>query len=371
MKKLKILLFPQYTDQSIPLRTEIAEIFGRYLSKRHDIISVIKTKSNNKHFFWNNIEFYNLPNVNFIKTLNRLVKTHDFDIVYARDSLFLLLLGYILKKRFKIHLIFNVVNPVGYLTELYHKWYHPRWIGGLIVNTLLLKLMKKADLILPTSEWMGKYLISQGIDANKIYTFHNGANLDFFRLKRDMKKEYDLIYIGTMAKVRRLEILINAMKIVVKKFKDASLIMVGDGDGLEHLKNLTKEFDIENNITFTGKVPYEEIPGLISKASIGLSPVPPIYMYKVSSPLKTFEYMSCSIPIIANRGIPSHIKTMRESKAGILVDYTPESFAKAMIKLISSPNIALEMGNAGRKWVETYRSYEQLALNLEERIINL
>ncbi|MFX1258530.1 MAG: glycosyltransferase, partial [Promethearchaeota archaeon] len=354
------------------LRTQLAEIFGKYLSKRHQIISIMKSNSKKKHFYWEGIEFYNLSIFNFIKKIFQLLKKEKFDLVFARDDLSLLLMGFFIKKVYRIPLIFQFTIPIKFITALEFKWYHPINIGGMIKHTLLLKFMKKADLILPISEWMGKYLASNGIDYKKIYNFPDGANPNLFRVY-----EYPLsvknplfIYIGALGKIRRLDVLIEAMNIVVKKFESAQLFLVGTGDNIIFLKSLTRKLELEKNISFTGLVPYYEVPRYIGKSHIALSPIAPYYHYKLSSPLKLFEYLSCSRPVIANKEIPAHLKIIKESQAGVLVDFNPESFAKAMINLFKNLKKAIEMGINGRKWVEKNRTYEKQAIQLEKKMFD-
>ena len=94
-----------------------------------------------------------------------------------------------------------------------------------------------------------------------------------------------------------------------------------------------------------------------------------MYHYKLASPLKLFEYMSCSRPVIANKEIPAHIAPLSESNSGLLVEFKPESFSKAMINIFENPEKAKLMGLNGRKWVEQNRTYEKLALALEKKIL--
>jgi len=371
-RKLNIVLFPQFTNQSIPMRTQTAEIFGNYLSNKHRIVSIMKSNTHKQIFEWNNITFYNLPFIKFLKKIIELLKKKEFDFLYLRDSFFLLIIAYLIKKKHRIPISIHQINSIKHLAELFHKWYHPKALGGVIVNALHLKLLKKVDLVLPTSEWMGKYLISQGVPADRIYPLPNGANLDFYQLflEANYIKKFDFIYIGTLAKVRKLEILIEAMKIVSEKYKNASLIMVGTGNDLPNLKALVKSLDLGKNIIFKGQVPYEDVPKYICQSYIGLSPVPPIYMYKVSSPLKMFEYWGCKLPVIANRGIPSHVKAIDQSKGGLLVDYNSQSFASAMMRLKDDATMIKKFGENGRRWVEKNRTYEKLAYDFENEVIS-
>lgn len=370
---MKVLLFSHRSNQNIPLRTALAEVFGKYLSHKHTIISIQVKKSTNKHFFWKRIEFYILPLFKFIKKTFSLLKSHKFDAIFIRNDLLLYLFGYLMKKIYGIPLIYQFTIPYKFLIRDIYKWYHPKNFAGIIIHTLLIKVMKNADLILPISYWMGKYLISQGICPSNVHIFPDGANLNLFKDKEYpiSSKNPKFIYSGDMGIRRKLEFLIEAFKIVVEKYKIAHLFMVGDGTEIERLKKIIEELNLEKNITFTGLVPYEKVPDYIANVHIALSPIPPTYSFKLSSPLKLFEYMSCSRPVIANKEIPAHTKAIKESKGGLLVNYKIEAFAEAMIKLFQNPKESKDMGVRGRIWVENKRSYKKLALDLEKKILKI
>lgn len=372
-KKLRIILLTDPSNQKFPLRTEIAEVFGKYLSQKHQFISMHMKKSVKQHFFWNGIEFYLLPPYNFFKRTFQLLRSHKFDAIFTRNHPFLLLFGWILKIIYGIPLIFHFTVPYRFITVEVYKWYHPKYLVGIFFHILILKIMKYTNLILPTSEWMEKYLISQKINPNKLFVFPNGTNLSLFKPKKYLSslKNPKFIYIGIIDKRRKLDILIYAMKIVTETIKNAHLLMVGKGTAIENLKKITIKLNLEKNITFIGLVPYKKVPDYISNTHIALCPLPPNYCYKLSTPLKLFEYMSCSRPVIANKEIPTHLKTIKESKSGLLVDYTPESFAKAMLKLCQNPEKSKVMGINGRKWVEKNRSYKKLASDFEKRIFKI
>jgi glycosyltransferase involved in cell wall biosynthesis len=50
-----------------------------------------------------------------------------------------------------------------------------------------------------------------------------------------------------------------------------------------------------------------------------------------------------------------------ESGAGICVPWEENAFADAIVKLLSYPEIAEEMGHKGRRYVEKHRDYEAIA----------
>ena len=70
-------------------------------------------------------------------------------------------------------------------------------------------------------------------------------------------------------------------------------------------------------------------------------------------------------PVVANQEIPDHKMVLEQSGGGILVSFTAEAFANAIIELIDDPERAAERGRRGREWISNNRTYEILARELE------
>ena len=69
-------------------------------------------------------------------------------------------------------------------------------------------------------------------------------------------------------------------------------------------------------------------------------------------------------PVVANDH-PEQRKVIQESNAGICVPYDVKAFSDAIIELISSPNVCVSMGLAGREYVIKKRTYRSIANQVE------
>ena len=128
---------------------------------------------------------------------------------------------------------------------------------------------------------------------------------------------------------------------------------------------------IDRDVIFVGQIPQDEVPSFIMASDIGISPVPPFSFYKMSSPIKMFEYMALAKPVIANEEIPEHKDVLERSSGGILVNYEPNSFANAIIELLDDPKRACELGQNGQDWIMKNRTYDLMAKDLEIVLLNL
>lgn len=318
-----------------------------------------------------------------LRLILRVIREGEYDLLFVREDTVDGLVGTYIKKKYKIPLVYEFVNPFDMEREAYKieakkllfLWY----LWAKIKALLKIYIMRKADLILPTTRWFEKGLAKKGIPGLKLMPFPNGVDIKSFvnkdgndiREKCHLGDSKVLIYLGVMGKVRKLEVLIRAFSIIKEARGNVKLLMVGDGTGRGDLEKLAAETGVENDVIFTGQVPQSEVPNFIAAADIGVSIVPPLAFYRVSSPIKMLEYMAMAKPVVANEEILEHKEVLEQSRGGILVSYTPDAFANAIIKSLDNPDAAAGMGRRGKEWVVKNRSFEVLARRLEEQYIHL
>lgn len=366
------------------------------------VLSSEDSRTTQQHFF-NKVTIYASPYVRYLseasllgKALNRVPATFrkmclalrvfregKYDLLFVREDTFDGLVGTYIKRKYKIPFVYELTDPLdqeweGYKIEARKPlflWYLTAKIKAL----LRVYIMKKADLILITTRWFEEGLVEKGIPKSKLMSFPNGVDIESFINKegKDIRERYHLgnskviIYLGVMGKMRKLDVIIRALAKVIGGRENVKLLMVGDGTGREDLENLAADLEIKDDVIFTGQVHQSEVPNFIAAADIGVSPVPPLSFYRVSSPIKTLEYMAMAKPVVANEEIFEHREVIEQSGGGILVPFTTEAFARAMIELLDNVAKAEEMGQRGKEWVVKNRSYEMLARRLEERYTQL
>ena len=400
-KKLNIcLLLPTPFDSNMPARPEITEIYGKYHpSFGHKIIWITPSGKKEKKLrerFFKGVKIYAIPNslaqslplkiFNFIsyyikeyRLLTNIFKEEQFDIIQVRNDVFGALLAVHIKRKYKIPFVFQYSFPKGvYKVQKPEKAYSLYF--GKFESYVTKYILRKADLIFPISKWMESELIKESIPKSKMMPLPLGVNPELFSPKKDgmkVREKYDLnsaeviLYVGTMDKLRELDIIIHAFLEVKEHRNNVKLLMVGEGNDRTILEELASRFGIRNDVIFTGQVPYFNVPYFIAASDICLCPVPPLSVYKVSSPTKMFEYMACGKPVVANEEIPEQKEVIEESGGGVLVKFEAESFANGIIELLGEPEKAKEMGRKGHNWVIKNRSYENMAREVEKKYYEL
>ena len=126
--------------------------------------------------------------------------------------------------------------------------------------------------------------------------------LKFASVDRQWPKEgmpIHLIYVGVLHYERNLTSLCQAVQRANSEGMPFILTLVGDGTERTELERLATASS--GRIRWVPPVPHEEIPVRLGQAHIGVLPFPDEEKFRVSSPIKLFEYMAAGLPVLATR----------------------------------------------------------------------
>lgn len=227
-------------------------------------------------------------------------------------------------------------------------------------------LMHRADHVFVQSEQMKRDVSAYGVPMEKMTAVPMGVPPSLLDWQASNPTEVvpgRVVYVGTMARVRRLETLIEAFAQVVAQRPDASLIMVGDGDlptERTFLEQEAERLGIADKIRFTGFIPMEEAWRYAASAQVCVSPFYPTFVLRSTSPTKLNEYFALGRPVVANDH-PEQSAAINDSGAGLCVRWGAADFAGAILRLLNNPQEAEAMAAKGPAWVRVNRSYDSIA----------
>ncbi|MCK4358649.1 MAG: glycosyltransferase [Candidatus Cloacimonetes bacterium] len=176
-------------------------------------------------------------------------------------------------------------------------------------------------------------------------------------------KQNKIVYVGNwIQKERGVMELLQTIKILKNNGFNIELHIIGKifrNSNLEDtLNNFIKENKLANQIIFYGWLDYYKLFSLIEGAIAGIVCLHPIKNFVNSYPTKIFEYMLCSVPVIASN-FPLWRKIVETNDCGICVNpLKPKEMSHAIEFLINNPNVAQRMGRNGRKAVEKHYNWK-------------
>jgi glycosyltransferase involved in cell wall biosynthesis len=280
------------------------------------------------------------------------------------DNVFLVALPF---KLFGVKYIFDHhdANPELYLSKFEREDFLYK------VQVWLEKLTYRfSDVVMATNNSYRELAVTRGRrDLEDAFVVRNGPDLAKFRAvpaNPGLKygKPYLVGYVGTMSMQEGLEILLEAAALLKKSGRrDIHFTCVGGGPGLETLRKLVKEMELEDTVNFTGRVPGELLREVLSTADICVNPDKPCRMNDISTMIKIMEYMALSKPIVQ-----FDLKEGRFSagESSVYCDNNDpvNSMAERISWLLAHPEERRVMGEFGRKRVVESLAWEHSVMSL-------
>lgn len=179
--------------------------------------------------------------------------------------------------------------------------------------------------------------------------------------------QFTVFVSGTHSKQRNCENIVNAFKIVVKRFPDVKLIFIGRYHPVSFknkLSELIKNLGLTENVFLNDMVPWEENFKRLSTGHIGLVFYEDNLNNRVTIPNRLFEYMYCNLAVIGD-AYPEIINIIKETKCGLIADSNNiKTISEKIIYLIENPDIMQIMSENGKKAVMNKYNYEFILENL-------
>ncbi len=151
------------------------------------------------------------------------------------------------------------------------------------------------------------------------------------------------LYTGTFEAYQGLEMLIEAVALLVKHRPDARVLVVGGEPAqVEQAKARAASSGAAAAMIFTGQQPAKEIPGFVQAADVLVSP----RIRGTNTPLKIYSYLRSGKPIVATN-LLTHTQVLTPEIA-VLVDPAPGPFGEAMLELLENPARRAQLSSAAR-----------------------
>jgi glycosyltransferase involved in cell wall biosynthesis len=172
-------------------------------------------------------------------------------------------------------------------------------------------------------------------------------------------------YVGVTGYQDGVDYLLRALKHLAYDLgrTDFLCVIVGSGDALNSLKQLTEELAIGPYVRFTGWVAdANQVTCYLASADICVAPEPSNPYNDRSTVIKITEYMAMARPIVAFN-LPEHRFTAQD--AALYVTPNDElAYAKALAQLMDDPERRRVMGDCGRQRMERELSWKHSQTHL-------
>jgi len=231
------------------------------------------------------------------------------------------------------------------------------------------RLFAAADQVLLINEHLRDYAISMRANPDHAQVLRTGVDLQRFRpyqhepqIRAELgisPSDFVLFFMGwiySFSGVREVAITLRDAPPNIR------LLVVGDGDDYPALCEM-QAAGLGDRLILTGRVPYDQIPRLLSAADVCLLPFHTVPATEHIVPIKLYEYMAAGKPVIATP-LPGVQRDVGDQNG---VVYAPAH--QQIEKALGIRNQAEELGRLARHFVETYCDWNTITDEFEQILI--
>lgn len=278
-----------------------------------------------------------------------------FDVIHACNPPDLIFLVGSVFKLFGKKFIFDHhdINP-----ELYEAKFGRRDLFYKLMVAAERLTFQTADVSIATNESYKRIAIERGgMTPDRVFVVRSGPKLDRLRIVPPVDalrngRDHLVGYVGVMGKQEGIDLLLEAVRYILFDLKrsDIQFGIVGGGTSLDEMKALSTTMGVAPFVTFTGRVPDDELLAMLSTADVCVNPDVANAMNDASTMNKIMEYMALGKPIVQFDLTEGRFSARGSSLYAEKND--PHDLGRKIVALIDDPARRAAMGAIGRARIE-------------------
>jgi glycogen(starch) synthase len=227
--------------------------------------------------------------------------------------------------------------------------------------------VKNADAVTVICEGLRKDLADRGIESGKITVIPNAVDIDKFsvggradsalKMKLGLGTSRVLGFIGSFYAYEGLDLLLDALPLILKQMPDVKVLLVGGGPQEVALKKQVMALGLKERVIFTGRVPHGEVNRYYDLIDVLVYPRHPMRLTELVTPLKPLEAMAQGRLMVAS-DVGGHQELIDDGKTGVLFRAgQPDDLASKVVGLLRDEPSWEEMKRNGRAFVDAERNW--------------
>lgn len=307
--------------------------------------------------------------VSYVVSGNRWVKQcqekYDAVFVFEVSPVTVGLPAVAYKKKFGTPVFFNLQDlwPENVHEVLGLRFPPLTWV----INKIVDRIYHNSDKILCASNGFVKNLEARGVDTEKLVfwpQFCLEPKLEGTRKPEIYSEDtFNVVFTGNIGDAQGLDLMIEAAREL--KGQGIRWYLVGDGRARERLEKLAREYGVEEDVVFVGRVSEAEANRYVHFADCAYLSFRNNKLFNMTIPAKLQTYLACGAPILAAAGGES-AKIINEAECGIAVDPELDKLVNAAKKMAAkSKEEKQAMSDAARSYFAENFTMDKLVNQLE------
>lgn len=194
------------------------------------------------------------------------------------------------------------------------------------------------------------------------------VNREEARQKYELEGKYVVSFLGNFGLLMGLETILDTARELKDKAPDILFLFVGKGVALPMMEKRIKAEQL-TNVRIIPYRPRAEVPALLVASDVLIVTYLKTNITLITVPSKIYEYLSIAKPIVAGvEGVIGEI--LAEAGAGLVSpSRDPAELAQYILRLRQDEALSQQMGQRGRQYAIDHFSFEKVAADYEQTIL--
>jgi glycosyltransferase involved in cell wall biosynthesis len=228
-------------------------------------------------------------------------------------------------------------------------------LNDLAYREKLQQVFNSASAIIVASKHIRRLLVLEGASPDKIHLVRLGINLEGLTpisWKERKLLPPSVVFLGRLTPKKHPVALIEAFALVKQQVANAHLSIIGDGTEMPRVQQRIEKLKLKDSVKLYGALPRDKALPIVNQHWV-------FAQHSVTANtgdqegfgISLAEAAALELPIVStlHNGIPEQVI---DGKTGLLVkEFDYESMAECIIKLLTNPDLAEQMGYVGNKHI--------------------
>ncbi|MCV2355492.1 glycosyltransferase, exosortase A system-associated [Paucibacter sp. B2R-40] len=227
--------------------------------------------------------------------------------------------------------------------------------------------LKRADHVFTICEGLRADIVARGIAHGKVTVIPNAVDIDNFEpggqadegLKASLGLSGAVVlgFIGSFYAYEGLDLLLDALPLLLQHRSDVRVLLVGGGPQEAALKEQAQRLGMQDKVIFTGRVPHTDVNRYYDLVDALVYPRHSMRLTELVTPLKPLEAMAQGRLLVAS-DVGGHRELIQHDRTGILFKAGQvDSLLESVLSLLAQPERWASLRAAGRRFVEEQRNW--------------
>jgi glycosyltransferase involved in cell wall biosynthesis len=308
------------------------------------------------------------------RLLLKVIRRHRIQVIHAHNYE-ALLVGLYVRMFSRTPVVFHSHNAISEELRSFFRSAWARRLADRVAGSIDRTVPRRADHVIAINHELVRFFQDRGVGEGRISCLPPGIALEEWsetplaegspewaaleRLDHWLDGEQSVaLYAGNLDGYQNLPLMFRAIVSVREKCPSARLVVVSRSDPAPY-RALAAELGLTEAVFFVDHTRFELARLVFGRCRVALLP----RISWCGFPIKLLNYMAAGLPVVASQG---SAKIVRHGETGLVAgDGDEEGFAVAVARLLSNPETAAAMGQAGRRRVETGHTWDAHTERLE------